>query len=100
VTGNTGDTAFLYVDLPKNVINVTGNNVTRWNVSLSGVSVQPQITQNDTDTFMFAIVTFASDVTVEVEGDNIIPELSSILAVLIIASSLTLALAKNKTRKK
>jgi hypothetical protein len=90
----------LYVDLPKNVINVTGNNVTRWNVSLSGVSVQPQITQNDTDTFMFAIVTFASDVTVEVEGDNIIPELSSILAVLIIASSLTLALAKNKTRKK
>jgi hypothetical protein len=100
VTGNTGDTAFLYADLPKNVINVTGNDIARWTVSLNGANVQPQITQNDTDTFMFAIITFASNVTVKVKGDNIIPELSSMLVILIIASSLTLALAKNTRRKK
>jgi hypothetical protein len=100
VTGNTGNAAFLYADLPKNVINVTDNDIARWNVSLNGANVKPQITQNNTDTFMFAIITFASDVTVSVKGDNIIPELSSVLVVLIIASSLTLALAKNRTRKK
>jgi len=100
VTGNTGNAAFLYADLPKNVINVTDNDIARWNVSLNGANVKPQITQNNTDTFMFAIITFASDVTVSVKGDNIIPELSSMLVILIIASSLTLALAKNRTRKK
>jgi len=100
VTGSPGATAFLHVDLPKNVINVTNNNLTRWNVSLNGVTAQPQITQNDTDTFMFAYITFASDVTVGVKGDNIIPELSSMLIILIIASSITVAVAKSRTRKK
>ena len=100
VTGNTGDTAFLYVDLPKNVINVTNNDITRWNVTVNGAVANPQITQNDTDTFMFAFITLPELITVEVEGDNIIPELSSMLVILIIASSLTLALAKNRTRKK
>jgi hypothetical protein len=100
VTGNTGNAAFLYADLPKKVINVTGNDIARWNVSLNGANVKPQITQNDTDTFMFAIITFASDVTVSVKGDNIIPELSSMLIILIIASSATVAIAKSRTRRK
>lgn len=100
VTGSTGDTAFLYVDFPKNVINVTNDDASRWNMSLNGVTAQPQITQNGTDTFMFAYITFGSDVTVAVKGDNIIPELSSMLIILIIASSATLAIAKSRTKRK
>jgi hypothetical protein len=100
VTGNTGDTAFVHIDFPKNVINVTDNDIARWNVTVSGIKAQPQITQNDTDTSMLAYITFGSDVTVRAGGDNIIPELSSMLAILIITSCITLATAKNRIKKK
>ena len=100
MTGNTGDTAFLYVDLPKNVINVTNNDITRWNVTVNGSVEHPQITQNDTDTFIFAFIALPELGTVGVQGDNIIPELSSMLIILIIASSATVAIAKSRTRRK
>jgi len=100
VTGNTGDTTFVYIDFPKNVINVTNNDIARWNVTVNGIKAAPQITQNDTDTFMFAYLTFGSDITVRARGDNIIPELSSIMIVLIITSCIALVAAKSKVKKK
>jgi hypothetical protein len=100
VTGNTNDTAFLYVDLPKNVINVTNNDIARWNVTVNGAVAQPQITQTENDTFLFAYITFTGPVTVGVKGDNIIPEMSSMLIILIITSSIAIAIAKTRPRKK
>lgn len=99
VTGNTGDTAFIYIDFPKNVINVTGNDITRWNVTANGAVAQPQITQTATDTFMFAYITFGSDVTIRTRGDNIIPEFSSVLIMLMIASFIAIVIAKSRIKK-
>jgi hypothetical protein len=99
VTGNTGDTAFVYAILPKDVINVTA--FSNWNVTINGVKQpSPQITENATHTFVFATFPFASQVTLGVQGNWIIPELSSMLIILIIASSATIAIAKSRTRKK
>lgn len=100
VTGNTGDNAFLYAILPKNVINVTAFG--HWNVTVNGVlQLSPQITENATHTFVyFATFPFASQVTLGVKGDWIIPELSSMLIILIIASSAAVAIAKTRTRRK
>jgi hypothetical protein len=99
VTGNTGDTAFLYAILPKDVINVTA--FSNWNVTVNGVKQpSPQITENTTHTFVFATFPFASQVNLGVQGNWIIPELSSMLIILIIASSATVAIAKSRTRRK
>jgi hypothetical protein len=99
VTGNTGDTAFLYAILPKDVINVTA--FINWNVTVNGVlQPSPQITENATHTFVYATFPFASQVTLGVQGNWIIPELSSMLIILIIASSATVAIAKSRTRRK
>jgi hypothetical protein len=99
VTGNAGDSAFLYAILPKNVINVT--TLSHWNVTVNGVpQSSPQITENATHTFVFTTFPFASQVTLGVKGDSIIPELSSMLVVLIIASSATVAIVKSRTRRK
>jgi len=100
VTGNMGDIVWLYTDLPKLVINVTNGDITRWNVTVNGANVFPDITQNATDTSTFGFITLTENATVEVEGDNIIPELSSMLIILIIASSATVAIAKSKSRRK
>jgi hypothetical protein len=99
VTGNTGDTAFLYAILPKDVINVTA--FSHWNVIVNGVNqTSPQITENATHTFVFATFPFSSQVNLGVQGDWIIPELSSMLVILIIASSATVAIVKSRTRRK
>lgn len=99
VTGNTGDKAFLYAILPKDVINVTA--LSHWNVTVNGVlQSSPQVTENTTHTFVFTTFPFASQVTLGVQGDWIIPELSSMLIILIIASSATVAIAKSRTRRK
>jgi len=100
VTSNTGDNAFLYAILPKDVINVTA--FSHWNVTINSVlQLSPQITENATHTFVyFASFPFASQVTLGVKGDWIIPELSSMLIILIIASSATVAIAKSRTRRK
>ena len=99
VTGNAGDTAFLYARLPKDVINVTA--FSNWNVTVNGVKQpSPQLTENATHTFVFATLPFASQVTLGVQGNWIIPELSSMLIILIIASSATVAIAKSRTRRK
>jgi hypothetical protein len=99
VTGNTGDTAFLYVILPKDVINVT--DFADWNVYVDGAAqLSPEVTENATHTFVYTTFPFASQVTLGVQGDWIIPELSSMLIVLIIASSATVAIVKSRTRRK
>lgn len=99
VTGTAGDTAFLYAILPKDVINVTA--FSNWNVTVNGVKQpSPQLTENATHTFVFAMFPFASQVTLGVQGNWIIPELSSMLIILIIASSATVAIAKSRTRRK
>ena len=100
VTGNMGDIVWLYTDLPKLVINVTDDDITRWNVTVNGANVFPDITQNATDTSTFGFITLTENATVEVEGDNIIPELSSMLIILIITSCIAIATAKNRTKKK
>lgn len=101
ITGNTGDTAFLYAELPKDVIHVTTD---PWNVTINGV-LQPQsayqITENATYTKIFVLqFAFGSQVAVGVQGNYIIPELSNVLIVMLIASSVAVAVAKGKTRKK
>lgn len=99
VTGNAGDIAFLYAILPKDVINVTA--FSNWNVTVNDVKQSsPQVTENATHTFVYTTFPFASQVTLGVQGDWIIPELSSMLIILIIASSATVAIAKSRTRRK
>jgi hypothetical protein len=99
VNGTAGNTAFLYAILPKDVINVTA--FSNWNVTVNGVKQpSPQLTENATHTFVFATFPFASQVTLGVQGNWIIPELSSMLIILIIASSATVAIAKSRTRRK
>jgi hypothetical protein len=101
VTGNTGDTAFLYAILPKDVIKINITDLSHWNVTVNGVEQpSPQITENTTHTFVYTTFPFASQITLGVQGDWIIPELSSMLIILIIASSATVAIAKSRTRRK
>jgi len=106
VTGNTGDTAYLYLNLPKNVINCT-DIPPRWNVTLNGVkygmssSAFQILVDNDTLTFLYIpSFTFSSQVNVGVQGNNVIPELSNVLLILLIASSATVAIMRVRTKKK
>ncbi len=115
VTGNPGNTSYLFIQLPMDVINVTNmndwkltlNGVLVYNASASldatvnGVVIQPQITANATYTDVYIPqFAFASQVTFGTQGDNIIPELSNVLIVMLIVSSVTVAIVKGKTRKK
>jgi len=101
VTGNTGDIAFLYAILPKDVIKINITDLSHWNVTVNGVKQpSPQITENTTHTFVYTTFPFASQITLGVQGDWIIPELSSMLIILIIISSATVAIAKSRTRRK
>lgn len=106
VTGNAGDTAYLYLNLPKNVINCTDIPRT-WNVTLNGVkygmssSAFQILVDNDTLTFVYIpSFTFSSQVNVGVQGNNVIPELSSVLLILLVASSATVAIMRVRTKKK
>jgi hypothetical protein len=105
VTGNTGDTAYLYLSLPKNVINCT--DISHWNITLNGVkygmssSTFQVLADNATLTFLYIpSFTFGSQVNVGVQGDNIIPELPNVLLILLIASSATVAMMRVRTKKK
>ena len=101
VTGNTGDIAFLYAILPKDVIKINVTDLSHWNVTVNGVKQSsPQVSENATHTFVYTTFPFASQVTLGVQGDWIIPELSSMLIILIIASSATVAIAKSRTKRK
>jgi hypothetical protein len=101
VTGSSGDTAWMYAILPKSVIKINITDLSHWNVTVNSVQQSaPQITENTTHTFIYTTFPFASQVTLGVKGDWIIPELSSMLIILIIASSITVAVAKSRTRKK
>jgi len=117
VTGNASDTSYLYIQLPMDVINVSENQMNDWklflngvlvynnsaslDVTVNGVVIQPQITANATYTDVYIPnFAFASQVTFGTKGDNIIPELSNVLIVMLIASSVTVAIVKGKTRKK
>jgi hypothetical protein len=115
VTGNTGDISYLYMQFPMGVINVTDMN--HWNLTLNGVLVytngtstnavvngiviQPQITANATFTSVYIPeFAFASNAIFGTQGDNVIPELSNVLIVMFIVSSVTVAIVKGKTRKR
>jgi hypothetical protein len=104
VTGTTGDTAYMYAELPKNVINCT--DVSRWNITLNGVlytmsSSMFQISENATYTIVYVpSFTFGSQVNLGVQGTYIVPELPNLLLVLLIASSATVAMIKIRTKKK
>lgn len=121
VTGNTGDTSYLYVQLPMTVINVTDvngdshmndwhlflngvlvyNNSASLDATVNGVIIQPQVSANATYTDVYIPnFAFASQATFGTQGDNIIPELSNVLIVMLIASSVTVAVVKGKTRKR
>lgn len=101
VTGSSGDTAWMYAILPKSVIKINITDLSHWNVTVNGVQQSaPQITENTTHTFIYTTFPFASQVTLGVKGDWIIPELSSMLIILIIASLATVAVAKSRTRRK
>ncbi len=101
VTGNAGDTAFLYARLPKDVIKINVTDLSHWKVFVnSTLQSSPQVTENTTHTFVLTTFPFTSQVTLGVKGEWIIPELSSMLIILIIASSATVAIAKSRTRRK
>lgn len=103
VTGTAGDTDFLYVQIPKDVINVTA--LSQWKWYLSGIQQSAsslQITDNATYTNVlipqFEIEETSAGDTVGIQGT--IPELSGVLAILTIASASTVAIVKNRTKKK
>jgi len=105
-TGNTGDTAYLYLNLPKNVINCT-DIPPRWNITLNGVkygmssSAFQILVDNATLTFLYIpSFTFSSQANVGVQGNNVIPELPNVLLILLIASSVAVAMMKVRTKKK
>lgn len=101
VNGSSGDTAWMYAILPKSVIKINITDLSHWIVTVNSVQQSaPQITENTTHTFIYTTFPFASQVTLGVKGDWIIPELSGMLIILIIASSITVAVAKSRTRKK
>jgi len=97
VTGSTGDTEFLYAVLPQSVISVT--NLSDWNITVNGVKTSADISENTTHTFMYMKFVFGNQVTVAIQG-NLIPELSNMLLVPLIAPSATVAMIKIRTKKK
>lgn len=103
VTGTAGDMDFLYVQVPKDVISVTA--LSEWKWYLSGVQ-QPSSTLQITENSTYTNVLIPQFEIEETSGGNLvgiqgtIPELSSVLAILTIVSASTVAIVKNRTKKK
>lgn len=101
VYGAPGTGAFVNVTIPKSLLNATG---TPWKVYLGGVDVTSQaniITTDPTYTYVYLEFTFNSPATIKIVGTWIVPELANMFLLLfLLASLMTLILAKASTKKK
>jgi len=99
VNSTTGNTAFFYAILPKNVINAT--TMADWKVYVNQTQVTPlALYDNATYTNVLFEFTFGSPIVATVKGTWVIPELSNVLMMLMIASSAAMVVAKIKLKKK
>lgn len=102
VTGTAGDSAFLYAEVPRDKIDVASD----WNVTLNGLQIAANrlvIAQNTTYTNLLIPQFLLEEETsgvglIGIQGT--IPELSTVLAILTIASASTAIIVKSRTKKK
>lgn len=101
VTGTTGDQAYLFAILPKTVIGINSSDLTHWKFFVNDQETSAAyVTENSTHTTVFIPnFVFSSDVKVDLQGEHIIPEFASVIIVLLVASTATVAIAKGRRKK-
>jgi hypothetical protein len=100
VTGTTGDQAYLFAILPKTVIGINSSDLTHWKFFVNNQETSAAyVTENSTHTTVFIPnFIFSSGVEVYLQGEYIIPEFASVIIVLLIASSVTVAIVKGRKK--
>ncbi|MEM3788971.1 MAG: hypothetical protein QXN95_03790 [Candidatus Bathyarchaeia archaeon] len=95
VTGAPGTSAYINITLPKNLI------WDSWKVYIDGVEVTPQITSDNTNTYIYVEFVFEDyDAVVKVQGSGMVSEQIHLLLMALLMASLIIAATKTFPKKK
>jgi hypothetical protein len=97
VTGESGNTGYCNVTIPKSLL--TGS---PWVIKIDNTIIDFDETTNDTHTFLYFTYTYESPLQVAIEGTWVIPEfpLATIVPLFMIVTVITVVFAKLKKKKK